>query len=99
MPCLPSQARHLLILILWPYDVGSLFDYLSERNSFNVDTMSRSRVRHNVAAHDRISTAVRFASYSFGEQSNLKIVSDRRWRLSPFTNITARPPTVVDAQE
>jgi ubiquinone/menaquinone biosynthesis C-methylase UbiE len=33
------------------------------------------------------------------EQSDLEVVTDRRWRPPPFTGITARPPTAVGTRE
>lgn len=70
---------------------------LLEHHKWNAPVLGRVTERMNEGDYERVGCRLYEDPTAVVRQSNLDVVTDRRWRLPPFTGIIARPPTTGGA--
>lgn len=68
---------------------------LLEHHRWDAPLLSRVAERMHEGEYERVGCRLYDDPTAVVRQSNLKVVTDRRWRLPPFTGIVARPSTTV----
>lgn len=69
---------------------------LLEHHNWNAPVLRRVTERLNEGEYERVGCRLYEDPTTVVRRSGLKLVTDRRWRLPPFTGIIARPPTTLD---
>lgn len=69
---------------------------LLEHHKWNAPVLGRITERMNEGEYERVGCRLYENPTAVVVQSDLEVITDRRWRLPPFTGIVARPPTTPD---
>lgn len=69
---------------------------LLEHHKWKTPVLGRVAERLHEGEYERVGCRLYENPTTVVRQSDLEVVTDRRWRLPPFTGIVARPPTTVD---
>ncbi|MFC6721531.1 class I SAM-dependent methyltransferase [Halobacteriaceae archaeon SHR40] len=69
---------------------------LLEHHKWKAPVFGRVTERMHEGEYERVGCRLYEDPTTVVRQSNLEVISDRRWRLPPFTGITACPPTTAD---
>ena len=69
---------------------------LLEHHKWNAPVLGRVTERINEGEYERVGCRLYEDPTGVVRQSNLDVITDRRWRLPPFTGIVARPPKTSD---
>ncbi|MFA9518677.1 class I SAM-dependent methyltransferase [Halopenitus sp. H-Gu1] len=69
---------------------------LLEHHKWKAPVFGTITERMNEGEYERVGCRLYDDPAAVARQSNLEVITDRRWRLPPFTGIVARPPTTFD---
>lgn len=69
---------------------------LLEHHKWDAPVLGRVTEWMNEGEYERVGCRLYEDPTAVVRESELEVITDRRWRLPPFTGITARPPTTAD---